>query len=167
MELTEEQLEVVKDWVRAGDSLATVQNRLRETMNVAMTYMEVRFLVDDLDVVSEVVEAPEAPEAPAVDAEAGAEAGAAMAAAPSTDEATATEAASQGGVRVEVDAIKRPGALLSGTVVFSDGKTMSWQLDATGQLGLLPGDDPDYRPSPEDVEAFQSELSKAVQSQGY
>ncbi|MGB0290789.1 MAG: hypothetical protein ACPGC0_06320, partial [Opitutales bacterium] len=73
----------------------------------------------------------------------------------------------EGGVRVELDAIKRPGALLSGTVVFSDGKSMSWQLDASGQLGLLPGEDPEYRPSPEDVQAFQSELSKVVQSQGY
>jgi hypothetical protein len=111
--------------------------------------MDVRFLVDDLDVVSEVVEEPEAEEAAEGEAE----------------EAEVVEP--EGGVRVEVDAIKRPGALLSGTVVFSDGKNMSWQLDASGQLGLLPGEDPEYRPSPEDVQAFQSELAKVVQSQGY
>jgi hypothetical protein len=149
MELTDEQLESLKDWVRAGESLAMVQNRLREDFGVAMTYMDVRFLVDDLDVVSEVVEEPEAEEAAEGEAE----------------EAEVVEP--EGGVRVEVDAIKRPGALLSGTVVFSDGKNMSWQLDASGQLGLLPGEDPEYRPSPEDVQAFQSELAKVVQSQGY
>lgn len=149
MELTDEQLESLKDWVRAGESLATVQNRLREDFGVAMTYMNVRFLVDDLDVVSEVVEEPEVEEAAEVEAE----------------EAEVVEP--EGGVRVEVDAIKRPGALLSGSVVFSDGKNMSWQLDASGQLGLLPGEDPEYRPSPEDVQVFQSELAKVVQSQGY
>jgi hypothetical protein len=151
MELTDEQTETVKTWVRAGESLATVQNRMREDFGVAMTYMDVRFLVDDLDVVSEVVEEVEAEETP--------EAG-----------ETAVEAElvdAEAGVRVEVDAINRPGALLSGTVVFSDGKNMSWQLDASGQLGLLPGEDPDYRPSPEDVEAFQKELAQVVQSQGY
>lgn len=153
MELTEAQLETVKDWVRAGESLATVQNRLREEMDVAMTYMDVRFLVDDLDVVSEVAEEPEPEEGDASAADA------------AVEEAELVEP--EGGVRVELDAIKRPGALLSGTVVFSDGKSMSWQLDASGQLGLLPGEDPEYRPSPEDVQAFQSELSKVVQSQGY
>ena len=150
MELTDEQLESLKDWVRSGESLATVQNRMREEFGVAMTYMDVRFLVDDLGVVSEVVEEPEA-EDPGDPEEA--------------EEAEVVEP--EGGVRVEVDAIKRPGALLSGTVVFSDGKNMSWQLDASGQLGLLPGEDPEYRPSPEDVQAFQSELTQVVQSQGY
>lgn len=150
MELTDEQLESLKDWVRSGESLATVQNRMREEFGVAMTYMDVRFLVDDLGVVSEVVEEPEA-EDPGDPEEA--------------EEAEVVEP--EGGVRVEVDAIKRPGALLSGTVVFSDGKNMSWQLDASGQLGLLPGEDPEYRPSPEDVQAFQSELAQVVQSQGY
>lgn len=147
MELTDEQLESLKDWVRSGESLATVQNRMREEFGVAMTYMDVRFLVDDLGVVSEVVEEPEA-EVPE-----------------EAEEAEVVEP--EVGVRVEVDAIKRPGALLSGTVIFSDGKSMSWQLDASGQLGLLPGEDPEYRPSPEDVQAFQSELAQVVQSQGY
>jgi hypothetical protein len=157
MELSEEQIEVLKNWVRAGESLAAVQNRLREEFGLAMTYMDVRFLVDDLDVVSEVVEAE--PEAEAEAAEEGSPE------ASPAEEAELVEPA--GGVRVEVDAIKRPGALLSGTVVFSDGKNMSWQLDANGQLGLLPGEDPDYRPSPEDVQDFQSELSRVVQAQGY
>lgn len=152
MELTEAQLETVKDWIRAGESLAIVQNRLREEMDVAMTYMDVRFLVDDLDVVSEIVEESETEEGDESAAEA------------AVEEAELVEPE---GVRVEVDAIKRPGALLSGTVIFSDRKSMSWQLDASGQLGLLPGDDPEYRPSPEDVQAFQSELAKVVQSQGY
>ncbi|CAI8277121.1 MAG: Uncharacterised protein [Opitutia bacterium UBA7350] len=166
MQLTEEQLEAVKDWVRAGESLATIQNRLRETMNVAMTYMEVRFLLDDLDVVSEVVETPEVEEGLEEAAELEVAEAAVTDSAP-IDAMPVNSEDAKGGVRVEVDAIKRPGALLSGTVIFSDGKSMSWQLDASGQLGLLPSDDPDYRPSPEDVEAFQSELSKAVQSQGY
>ena len=29
------------------------------------------------------------------------------------------------------------------------------------------GDDPDYRPQPEDVEAFQTQLQKVLQEKGY
>ncbi len=161
MELSEEQINEVKVWVRAGVSLSDIQNRMRTDFEVSMTYMDVRFLVDDLGVVPDVVEEPV--EASSEDD------------AESTDDAdeAATEVEDAeivgdgSGVSVEVDAVKRPGALVSGTVQFSDGKQMSWQLDAAGQLGLVPSDDPDYRPSPEDVQAFQTELAQVLQSQGY
>ena len=56
MHLSNEQIEDVKVWIRSGKSLATVQNLLREEYKIAMTYMEVRFLVDDLGVVADIVE---------------------------------------------------------------------------------------------------------------
>jgi hypothetical protein len=159
MQLSDEQIENVKTWIRSGKSLAAVQNLLREEYNVAMTYMDVRFLVDDLGVVAEDVEEPVIDSSEAV-----VEEQAITEEAPTeTPELVEPEA----GVRVEVDPIKRPGALLSGTVVFSDGKSMGWQLDANGQLGLLPGDDAEYRPSPEDVQAFQAELTQVLQAQGF
>ena len=74
---------------------------------------------------------------------------------------------SQTAVGVGVDAIMRPGALVSGTVKFSDGVSLGWQLGASGQLGLIPGDDPDYRPSPEDVQSFQTQLEEVLRKKGY
>jgi hypothetical protein len=70
-------------------------------------------------------------------------------------------------VTVDVDAIPRPGSLVNGTVVFSDGVSLGWQLSAAGQLGLIPGDDPEYRPSPEDVQSFQSQLEEVLRKKGF
>ena len=154
MDLNDTQRAELIGWVREGCSIAEVQNRLREQFSMSMTYMDVRFLVDDLDVeVEEAVEAADEPETGAEDTSA---------------EAAVEEPELVGGaVTVEVDAVTRPGALVSGTVRFSDGKSMSWQLSASGQLGLIPGDDPDYRPLPEDIEAFQAQLQKVLQEKGY
>jgi hypothetical protein len=62
-----------------------------------------------------------------------------------------------------VDQLTRPGAVVSGKVTFSDGISAAWQLDQTGQLGLVPSQ-PGYRPPASDIEPFQvaleAELSK-------
>lgn len=49
MPLTEEQKKVVADWVTAGDNLYAIQRKLTDQFKVSMTYMDVRFLVDDLN----------------------------------------------------------------------------------------------------------------------
>lgn len=155
MELSDAQKASVTQWVQEGRSLADVQRGLREEFDISMTYMDVRFLVDDLDI--EVVEAePEADEPE--EAKGGAEA---------ADAEIVDEGGAAGSVSVDVDAIMRPGSLVSGTVVFSDGVSLGWQLSATGQLGLIPGDDPEYRPSPEDVESFQMQLEEVLRKKGY
>lgn len=48
MTLSAEQRAAVSQWIAAGDSLAAVQRKLTDELKVSMTYMEVRFLVDDL-----------------------------------------------------------------------------------------------------------------------
>lgn len=48
MTLSAEQRAAVSQWIAAGDSLAVVQRKLADELKVSMTYMEVRFLVDDL-----------------------------------------------------------------------------------------------------------------------
>lgn len=151
MELSDVQKNSVTEWIQAGRSLADVQRLLREEFEISMTYMEVRFLVDDLDIA--VVEDEEEPEEEAADAA-----------------ATEPEIVDEGGtgsVMVDVDAIMRPGALVSGTVRFSDGVSLGWQLNAGGQLGLIPGDDPAYRPSPEDVQSFQTQLEDVLRQKGF
>ncbi len=156
MELSDAQKVAVTQWIQEGRSLADVQRSLREDFEISITYMDVRFLVDDLDIA--VVEAE--PEAPP-EVEAGEDA---------TTEPAEAELVDDGGngaVTVDVDAIPRPGSLVNGTVVFSDGVSLGWQLSAAGQLGLIPGDDPEYRPNPEDVQSFQSQLEEVLRKKGF
>ena len=158
MELSDAQKAAVTKWIQEGRSLADVQRSLREDLEISMTYMDVRFLVDDLDIaVAE--EKPEAPELSEV--EAGEDATA------EPVEAELVDEGSNGAVTVDVDAIMRPGSLVSGNVVFSDGVSLGWQLSAAGQLGLIPGEDPEYRPSPEDVQSFQSQLEEVLRKKGF
>src|SRR5580658_5743665 len=49
MTLTPEQMKAVSEWVAAGDNLYAVQKKLAEQLKISMTYMDVRFLVDDLN----------------------------------------------------------------------------------------------------------------------
>ena len=158
MEISDAQKAAITQWIQEGRSLADVQRSLREAYEISMTYMDVRFLADDLDiaVVEEETGEPEAPEVePAEDVTA------------EPAEAELVEEGAHGTVTVDVDAIPRPGSLVNGTVVFSDGVSLGWQLSAAGQLGLIPGDDPEYRPSPEDVQSFQSQLQEVLRKKGF
>lgn len=149
MDLSDSQKSIVATWIQEGKSLADVQRLLREEFSLSMTYMDVRFLVDDLDITFA------EPEAQASAQE---------------DDDTPLEPEvvnAPGEVSVEVDAVVRPGALVSGNVTFSDGKSLGWQLASTGQLGLIPGDDPEYRPSPEDVQEFQQKLEEVLRQKGF
>lgn len=49
MSLTPEQQQAVASWVAAGDNLSTIQKKLSDEFKLSMTYRDVRFLVDDLN----------------------------------------------------------------------------------------------------------------------
>ncbi len=49
MQLTPEQKQAVAAWVAAGDNLSAVQKKLTEQFQLSLTYRDVRFLVDDLN----------------------------------------------------------------------------------------------------------------------
>lgn len=49
MSLTSEQKQTVASWVAAGDNLSAVQKKLAEQFKLSLTYRDVRFLVDDLN----------------------------------------------------------------------------------------------------------------------
>ena len=49
MTLTPEQKTAVASWVAAGDNLSAVQKKLTELFKLSLTYRDVRFLVDDLN----------------------------------------------------------------------------------------------------------------------
>src|SRR5687767_9751129 len=77
MTLTPEQKQAVASWVAAGDNLSVVQKKLSEQFQISLTYRDVRFLVDDLN-----LELKDA--APKVDASDVTKTPAAKAAAPAT-----------------------------------------------------------------------------------
>jgi hypothetical protein len=159
MELTEAQKDTVRQWVEEGAGLADVQKRLADELQISMTYMDVRFLVIDLG--AKVQDRPERV-APTLGDTAqpgtGAAASPAMGAAP--------DDMSAGGVKVDVDVVTKPGTIVSGTVVFTDGEQAAWSLDQFGRLALA-ASTPDYRPSEQDLQSFQQELKAALQKRGF
>lgn len=161
MELTEEQKAAVSAWVAEGCGLSEIQRRITSEFELRPTFMDVRFLILDLGLeikdtaastTKPVAGDEQTPNGPDVAA----------------DEPAIPEAApgGSGGVTVEVDRLIKPGALISGTVVFSDGMTATWMLDQTGRLALDPAQ-PGYRPGPEDIEGFQRALQEEMMKKGY
>jgi hypothetical protein len=67
---------------------------------------------------------------------------------------------------VSVDQLARPGAVVSGKVTFSDGKSADWYLDQMGRLGVVPRDK-GYKPSAADVQAFQMQLQNELAKLGF
>jgi len=158
MQLTDEQKQKVAAWIADGVKLSDIQVRLGEECGVRLTYMDVRFLVDDLKLTPKdaPAPAPEKTEAAPV--------------APMPEEPvllTEEPAAKPGGkVSLVMDPLARPGTIVSGTVTFSDGKTASWHLDQQGRLGVVPTEQ-GYRPPPADVEEFQTALDRELPKMGY
>jgi hypothetical protein len=181
MTLSPEQKQAVAAWVAAGDNLSVIQKKLFQEYKLSLTYMDVRFLVDDLDLS---LKDP----APKLDTDLGKAPAAAEPAGrgpekkgffdkakeklglggeadePMEDDAAALAG---GAVSVTVDrATLLPGAMASGTVTFSDGVTGKWMVDNYGRPGFTEISQPGYRPSPADGQAFMQELNLALQKRG-
>ncbi len=179
MQLSPEQKQAVAAWVAAGDNLSAVQKKLADQFKISMTYMDVRFLVDDLGL--ELKNA--APKADAADVAKAPVAGGGVPPPraddalgdddPPVDELPETAGddlpatpAGPGGITLELDRIVRPGSVVSGTVTFSDGVSGKWALDQMGRL-MLETPQKGYQPSPADVQSFQRELQVQLQRQGF
>ena len=150
MQLTHDQKREVASWIASGAKLSEVQQRLGAEFGVRLTYMEARFLVDDLKLV------PQEKAQPAEKIPDPAE---------SAAPAEAPAPAPGNGVCVEVDAIMRPGALVSGRVTFSDGVSADWSLDQAGRFSMLPSQE-GYRPSQVDLAEFRKTLERELSRQG-
>jgi hypothetical protein len=188
MTLTPEQKNAVSAWIAAGDNLSVVQKKLIEQFQITLTYRDVRFLVDDLDLalkdpapkvdttdLSKTPGAAKAASSPTDASPAGqmedpaAEADTDLEALPEASEEAMDDApAGAQPVSVEVDKVTLlPGALASGTVKFSDGVTGKWVVDQYGRPGFTEISQPGYRPSPADGQAFMRELSAQLQRRGF
>jgi len=153
MNLDDVQRQRVTAWVLAGAKLSEIQNRLAEEFGLKLTYMEVRFLVDDLKLT---LKDPEPPKTPV----------AADSKIKPASEKPAAPAPKAAGVSVTVDQIARPGAIVSGKVTFSDGQQADWYLDQTGRLGVVT-QQAGYKPSASDVQQFQAALQTELARMGY
>jgi hypothetical protein len=149
MNLDETQKQKVTAWIGEGLKLADIQKRLETEFGLRVTYLEVRLLVDDLKLKPKDPPAPPKPPAAATPEPA----------------LNLPGDAPTGKVSVTVDQLARPGALVSGKVRFSDGKSAEWILDQAGRLGLVPAEK-GYKPPPTDVQEFQIALQNELQKQG-
>jgi hypothetical protein len=159
MNLDETQRQTVAKWISEGAKLSEIQKRLLE-LGVKLTYMEVRFLVDDLKLTPKDPEPPKAVAPPPT------------ATAANPTKLTAEKSPAPEGtlpasaVSVSVDQITKPGAMISGTVKFSDGQIADWYLDQTGRLGVVPKV-AGYKPSADDVQDFQTALQAEIAKLGF
>lgn len=175
MTLDDQQKNKVREWVSEGLQLNDIQKKLSDELGVTMTYMDLRFLISDL----EVTPADPQEENPEEDTAEGAahggdpshpgqtpgEAGQQNQGLP--PEATQEDpiGSSSGSVSVSVDSLARPGYAISGQVTFSDGKNAEWFIDEMGRPGINP-EEAGYRPSQEDIMKFQVELQKILSQPG-
>lgn len=160
MNLTEQQRQRVTAWIAEGAKLSEIQNRLSQEFGIKLTYMEARFLVDDLKLVPKDPEPPKTAEPPPSSKSPEAQQP------PADDLPEAAPAPGASKVSVTVDQITRPGSVISGKVTFSDGQSADWYLDQMGRLGLVPKQQ-GYKPSAGDVQEFQIALQREVAKLGY
>lgn len=197
MTLSPEQKQAVASWVAAGDNLSAVQKKLAEQFKISMTYRDVRFLVDDLNLA---LKDP----APKVDASDVSKAQPR----PAAGRPEPVERAEKKGM---IDRLKEKVGLAPGAVEEDDlppedlpesaddfpaepagAGSLTVELDrvmrpgfmvsgsvtfsdgvsgkwALDQMGRLMLETPQkgYQPSPADVQAFQRELQVQLQRQGF
>jgi hypothetical protein len=164
MTLNDEQRKKVAEWIAAGAKLSEIQTRLASELGIRMTYMEVRFLVDDLKLTPKDVEQPKPSPVLAAPAAGSTRSAPPMPAGQETEAEAALPAT--GGVSLTVDQVTRPGAIVSGKVTFSDGQQADWYLDQMGRLGVV-AQQKGYKPSAPDVQEFQMALQNELAKLGY
>ena len=150
MNLDETQRKKVAAWIEEGLKLSDIQKRLETECGLRVTYLDLRLMVDDLKLKPK---DPAPPPKPAAAAPAESKFGLAPANAPA------------GKVSVSVDQLAHPGALVSGKVIFSDGKSAEWILDQAGRLSVVPAEK-GYKPPPADLQEFQIALQAELQKLG-
>ena len=150
--VTAEQLELVRLWASEGVDLNGIQKRLASDCGVHLTYMDVRFLLLDHNI--EIATA--APVAQAAKPEP-------AASEPVVEKSPAAEEMPAGGQMgkpvVTLDELTLPGTLISGKVQFSSGTKGAWQID---QLGRFAWSELSGQPTPEELQAFQFELTQIL-----
>jgi hypothetical protein len=171
MNLDAAQKAKIAGWLEEGLKIADLQKRINDELGLNLTYMQVRFLVDDLKLVPKDPAPVKTSDSPLMAPAGAPPSQAPPAAVPEPPPEAAPGLAAPGGaaagkVAVTLDEITRPGAIVSGKVTFSDGQVADWYLDQTGRLGLTPKQE-GYRPAPGDVQQFQMQLQNELARLGF
>ena len=160
MDFDDPQKATISQWVSDGLKLSDIQTKIQEVFDVSLTYMDARFLIDDLElelkdqpkpVDNDLRNAPPPPPPPATEGPEG-----------EMDDPVAESS----NVSVALDRLYQPGAVVSGQVTFSDGEQADWALDQTGRLSLKAGTE-GYQHVESDIQEFQQQLSALLQKQGF
>ncbi len=169
----QERNDFIVEQLSRGASLSEVQNALA-AHGVRMTYMDLRFLADDLKVNWTRLDKPKPAPAPApepAEAEVPGDNGEALDEQEPAEflDATADEPTEDGGdgsqTRLTLDPTPAPGSMMSGSVTFASGLKGKWFLDRFGRPGFEPDDENDMRqPTDEDLEQFQTRLQAMMQA---
>ena len=141
--VTAEQLEMVRQWASLGVDLNGIQKNLAAECGVHMTYMDVRFLLLDHGIEIATAAAPVEEKKPE----------------PAPEPETTPQPAADGKLVVTLDELTLPGTLISGKVTFASGTRGGWQID---QLGRFAWNALEGQPTPEELQAFQMELTKLL-----
>ena len=170
MNLDDAQKKKVTEWIAEGLKLSEIQKRLGDELGLRLTYMEARLLVDDLKLMPKDTERPKPMDLSGKPPDQGANAPVAGVE-PSEETGESLPEGElpkpgAGNVKVKVDQIAQPGAVVSGSVTFSDGNTAAWYLDQFGRLGLAPKKQ-GYKPPASDLQVFQTELQNELAKMGF
>jgi len=145
--------------LNSGMSLSDVQQQLAEQFEIRMTYLDLRMLAAGLavDWKKQDKPVPVAKPEPA-DTPLATDDSAVM-----DNDAVdlADQPATSGKTKVSVNKLVRPGMSLNGEVTFASGASGEWYVDNMGRLGLSLAEN-SSKPTPEDVQEFQTELQKAL-----
>ena len=134
---------MVRRWAALGVDLNGIQKNLAAECGVHMTYMDVRFLLLDHGIEIATAAAPVEEKKPE----------------PAPEPETTPQPAADGKLVVTLDELTLPGTLISGKVAFASGTRGGWQID---QLGRFAWNALEGQPTPEELQAFQMELTKLL-----
>jgi hypothetical protein len=120
-----------------------ILNYVLEELNENMSYMDLRILRADYE-----EEHPETVEEPE----------------PEPEETEEEAAEAKAGEMIEMDSIRKPGSLLSGSGNLPSGARINWALDQSGRISIQP--EGEAQPTQEDLQIFQEELQSELMKRG-
>lgn len=141
-QLSPEQVQSIRDWAEEGFDLNAIQKNLHEKLGLKLTFMDTRFLLQDLDIHLRQPEPAPQPEQ-------------------SEMEAAPAPSPLLGKTQVSVDEVTPPHALIAGKVLFKSGAQGVWDIDRTGRINW---DATRGEPTADDLREFETELQSVIRS---
>lgn len=139
---------IVAKHLNEGQTLNDIHKILSDEHSVKMTFMELRLLSSEIEDMDWSQFDPKKEE-------------------PEEDENSEVNEVSgevQSGTQIEMNKVQRPGAMMSGSVVFLSGVKGEWVIDQYGSLDLGLEDE-NQQPTEEDMEDFQITLRQKLQGE--